>query len=108
MQFGKIVPGECRNTRGNALASSASDIWIIVFTGPCVVVGYLTSDFILDVVPQQWFSIGGDADRPVTSQLKLQPIAALFFGDGWNVGYSGISTALISVCVIGGYLAWRV
>jgi len=34
------------------------------------------------------WSIGGDADRPATSQLNLQP-AAYFFGDGWNVGYSG-------------------
>jgi len=23
------------------------------------------------------------------SQLNLQPIAALFFGEGWNIGYSG-------------------
>ena len=57
--------------------------------GPGVVVGYLTKDFILGVFPQQWFSIGGDSDRPDTSQLNLQPIAAVFFGDGWNVGYSG-------------------
>jgi hypothetical protein len=41
------------------------------------------------VFPQQWFSIGGESDRPDTSQLNLQPIAAIFFGDGWNVGYSG-------------------
>jgi hypothetical protein len=57
--------------------------------GPGVVVGYLTKDFILGVFPQQWFSIGGDPDRPDTSQLNLQPIAAVFFGDGWNVAYSG-------------------
>jgi hypothetical protein len=57
--------------------------------GPGVVVGYLTKKFILGVFPQQWFSIGGDPDRPATSQLNLQPIAAVFFGDGWNVGYSG-------------------
>jgi hypothetical protein len=57
--------------------------------GPGAVVGYLTKDFILGVFPQQWFSIGGDPDRPDTSQLNLQPIAAIFFGDGWSVGYSG-------------------
>ena len=28
-------------------------------------------------------------DRPDTSQMNLQPIAAIFFGDGWSVGYSG-------------------
>ena len=34
---------------------------------------------------------GGDAvsDRPDTSQMNLQPIAALFFGQGWSLGYSG-------------------
>jgi hypothetical protein len=57
--------------------------------GPGVVVGYLTKHFILGVFPQQWFSIGGDPDRPATSQLNLQPLASVFFGDGWNVGYSG-------------------
>lgn len=60
-----------------------------VQAGPGVVVGYLTKDFILGVFPQQWFSIGGDPDRPDVSQLNLQPLAALFFADGWNVGYSG-------------------
>jgi hypothetical protein len=60
-----------------------------VQAGPGVVAGYLTKDFFLGVFPQQWFSIGGDADRPDTSQLNLQPIAALFFGEGWNIGYSG-------------------
>jgi len=57
--------------------------------GPGVVAGYLTDRFILGLFPQQWWSIGGDPDRPAVSQLNLQPIAALFFGDGWNVGYSG-------------------
>jgi hypothetical protein len=60
-----------------------------VQAGPGVVVGYLTKEFILGVFPQQWFSIGGDPGRPDTSQLNLQPIAALFFGDGWSIGYSG-------------------
>jgi hypothetical protein len=57
--------------------------------GPSVVAGYLTKEFFLGVFPQQWFSIGGDPDRPDTSQLNLQPIATVFFGDGWNIGYSG-------------------
>ena len=57
--------------------------------GPSVVAGYLTHRFIVGLFPQQWFSIGGDSDRPATSQLNLQPFAAVFFGDGWNVGYSG-------------------
>jgi len=57
--------------------------------GPSIVAGYLTKRFFLGVFPQQWFSIGGDADRPDTSQLNLQPIATVFLGDGWNIGYSG-------------------
>ena len=57
--------------------------------GPGVVAGYLTDRFILALFPQQWFSIGGDSDRPATSQLNLQPVASVFFGDGWNIGYSG-------------------
>src|SRR5215813_1829819 len=57
-----------------------------VQAGPGVVVGYLTKEYILGMFPQQWFSIDGDPDRPGTSQLNLQPIATLFFGEGWSVG----------------------
>ena len=57
--------------------------------GPSVVVGYLTKEFFLGVFPQQWWSIGGEHGRPDTNQMNLQPIATLFFGDGWSAGYSG-------------------
>ncbi len=57
--------------------------------GPTVVVGYLTKQFFIGVFPQQWWSIGGDHGRPDTSQMNLQPIASLFFGEGWSIGYSG-------------------
>jgi hypothetical protein len=57
--------------------------------GPSMVVGYLTKDFVLAMFPQQWWSIGGEHTRPNTNQLNLQPIASIFFGDGWNIGYSG-------------------
>lgn len=57
--------------------------------GPAGIVGYLSKTYILGVFPQQWFSIGGDASRPSTSQMVLQPIAALFLEGGWSVGYSG-------------------
>ena len=57
--------------------------------GPAAVVGYLTKEYILGVFPQQWWSIGGSTDRPFTSQMNLQPIAAVFFGEGWNLGYPG-------------------
>jgi hypothetical protein len=57
--------------------------------GPSVVVGYLTKEFFIGVFPQQWWSIGGEHGRPDTNQVNLQPIATLFFGEGWSIGYSG-------------------
>ena len=57
--------------------------------GPSVVVGYLTKEFFIGVFPQQWWSIGGEHGRLDTNQMNLQPIATLFFGEGWSIGYSG-------------------
>src|SRR6478672_881094 len=57
--------------------------------GPTAVVGYLTKQFFIGVFPQQWWSIGGEHFRRDTNQMNLQPIAAIFFGEGWSVGYSG-------------------
>jgi hypothetical protein len=57
--------------------------------GPSVVVGYLTKQYFIGVFPQQWWSIGGEHGRPDTNQMNLQPIAEMFFGDGWSFGYSG-------------------
>ena len=57
--------------------------------GPTMVVGYLTKQFFLGVFPQQWWSIGGEHFRQDTNQMNLQPIAAIFWGDGWNLFYSG-------------------
>jgi hypothetical protein len=57
--------------------------------GPTAVVGYLTKEFFIGVFPQQWWSIGGEHGRPDTNQMNLQPIATIFFGEGWSLGYSG-------------------
>jgi hypothetical protein len=57
--------------------------------GPSVVVGYLTKKFFIGVFPQQWWSIGGEHGRRDTNQMNLQPIATIFFGEGWSFGYSG-------------------
>jgi len=57
--------------------------------GPAVVAAYMTKEFILGVFPQQWWSYAGDANRPDTSQMNIQPIINFFFHGGWNVGYSG-------------------
>jgi hypothetical protein len=57
--------------------------------GPSVVVGYLTKQYFIGVFPQQWWSIGGEHFRADTNQMNLQPIATLFFREGWSFGYSG-------------------
>jgi hypothetical protein len=57
--------------------------------GPTIVAGYLTKQYFIGVFPQQWWSIGGVHSRPDTNQMNLQPIATIFFGDGWSLGYSG-------------------
>ncbi|MGH7850469.1 MAG: transporter [Thermodesulfobacteriota bacterium] len=57
--------------------------------GPALGLGYITQKWLLGVFPQQWWSFAGDSDRPETSQMNLQPFAALFFGQGWNIAYSG-------------------
>jgi hypothetical protein len=57
--------------------------------GPSMVVGYLTKEFFIGVFPQQWWSVGGEHGRLDTNQMNLQPIATVFFGEGWSFGYSG-------------------
>ena len=57
--------------------------------GPSFVAGYLTKEYFIGVFPQQWWSIGGEHGRPDTNQMNLQPIATIFFGEGWSLGYSG-------------------
>ena len=61
--------------------------------GPAVVVAYMTQKFIIGAFPQQWWSFAGDASRPDTKQMNVQPIVNFFFKGGWNVGYSGNITA---------------
>jgi hypothetical protein len=57
--------------------------------GPAAVVGYLSKHWILGAFVQNWTSFAGEGDRPDTNQMNLQPIAAVFFGEGWSIGYSG-------------------
>lgn len=57
--------------------------------GPTFVAGYLTKQYFIGVFPQQWWSIGGQHGKPDTNQMNLQPIATLFFPEGWSLGYSG-------------------
>ncbi len=58
--------------------------------GPAGLFGYLDEHWILALFPQQWYSFSGaGSSRESTSQLNLQPVAAIFLKDGWSVGYSG-------------------
>ncbi len=57
--------------------------------GPAAIVGYLSKHWILGAFVQNWTSFAGDHDRADTNQMNLQPIAAVFFGEGWSIGYSG-------------------
>ena len=56
--------------------------------GPAAVLGYLSDQWILAAVFQNWRSFGGSG--PVhTNAMSLQPIAAYFLPNGWSVAYSG-------------------
>ena len=57
--------------------------------GPALVFAYMTKQYIIGVFPQQWWSYAGDANRPDTNQMNIQPIINFFIRGGWNVGYSG-------------------
>ncbi len=58
--------------------------------GPAAIVGYLSKGGIVGALVQQWYSFAdGRSGRQEVSQMNLQPFAAVFFGEGWSVGYSG-------------------
>lgn len=57
--------------------------------GPAAVAGYLSKKYIVGVFVQNWSSFAGNRNRPETNSMNLQPIAAYFLPDSWNIGYSG-------------------
>jgi len=57
--------------------------------GPAVGGGYLTNEFMIAGLAQQWWSFAGDADRRHTNQINILPLVYDYFGEGWSVGYSG-------------------
>lgn len=57
--------------------------------GPAVGAGYITNEFMIAALAQQWWSYAGETDRKSTNQLNVMPLIFHFFGDGWSVGYSG-------------------
>ena len=65
---------------------TGSEKWQV---GPAVIAGYLSENWILGALLQNWWSFAGDDDRRSTRSMNLQPIAAVFLPDGWSVGYSG-------------------
>jgi Putative MetA-pathway of phenol degradation len=56
--------------------------------GPFSAVGYRGEHFIAYVLPQQWFSIGGNGKKP-TSQMSMSYSFVYFFKSGWTVGTPG-------------------
>ena len=57
--------------------------------GPAGGAGYLTNEFMIAALVQQWWSFAGDATRRDTSQMNILPLIYKYFGEGWSVGYSG-------------------
>ena len=55
--------------------------------------GYITKEFMIAALAQQWWSFAGDADRKDTNQMNILPLMYRFFGDGWSIGYSGTGLA---------------
>jgi hypothetical protein len=57
--------------------------------GPAALAGYLSEKWIAGALVQNWWSFGGEGQRPDTNGMNLQPIAAYFLPGGWSIGYSG-------------------
>lgn len=57
--------------------------------GPAIGGGYITNNFMIAALVQQWWSFAGDMNRRRTNQMNVLPLAHVFFGEGWSVGYSG-------------------
>ena len=57
--------------------------------GPAAGAGYITNEFMIAALVQQWWSFAGDATRRDTSQMNILPLIYKYFGEGWSVGYSG-------------------
>ena len=61
--------------------------------GPAGVLGYLSENWILAGLVQDWRSFAGSG--PVSlHETSLQPIAAYFFPKGWSIAYSGDLSAV--------------
>src|SRR5262245_18087112 len=56
--------------------------------GPAGVLGYLSENWILAALVQDWRSFACPGPVALHS-MSVQPIASYFFPSGWNVGYSG-------------------
>jgi hypothetical protein len=57
--------------------------------GPAVGGGYITNEFMIAGLAQQWWSFAGDDRRRSTNHINILPLIYRFFGEGWSVGYSG-------------------
>ena len=56
--------------------------------GPAGLVGFLNKQWLIGVLPQQWWSVAGDVSRADTSQANIQYFILRFLPKAWSVGMS--------------------
>jgi hypothetical protein len=61
--------------------------------GPAALGLYLSKNWVVGVLAQQWWSFAGDDDRPDTSQLNAQYFIQRILPNSWQVGMSPNITA---------------
>ena len=53
--------------------------------GPAASIFYVPKGWTIGVIPQVWWSVAGDEDRPDTNQMEIQYTIARHFENGWNL-----------------------
>lgn len=56
--------------------------------GPAAIIGFLNKEWLIGVLPQQWWSVAGDDSRLDTSQANIQYFILRFLPKAWSVGMS--------------------
>jgi hypothetical protein len=57
-------------------------------TGPAVVLGFVSKNWVGGVFPQHWWSVGGTSATQVTSQTNIQYFLFRMLPKGWQVGFA--------------------
>ena len=53
--------------------------------GPAASIFYVPKGWTIGAIPQVWWSVAGDDDRPDTNQMEIQYTIARHFQNGWNL-----------------------